>query len=168
MSMRFRLIVMSFLQFFIWGSWLITIGAYWFQNKGWSGSDFGELFSTLGISSIIMPPLIGIIADKWMNGEKLLGLLHVLGGVVLFCIPMVNDPKTIYWVMLLNMMCYMPTISLSNAVSYSALKDGKFDVVKVFPPIRVWGTVGFIVAMWTVSLLHQETSANQFYIASVA
>ena len=159
---------MSFLQFFVWGSWLITISAYWFQNKGWSGSDFGELFSTLGISSIIMPPIIGIIADKWMNGEKLLGLLHILGGIVLFCLPMVDDSKTIYWVMLLNMMCYMPTISLSNAVSYSALKDAKFDVVKDFPPIRVWGTVGFIVAMWTVSLLHQETSANQFYIASVA
>jgi NHS family xanthosine MFS transporter len=159
---------MSFLQFFIWGSWLITISAYWFQNKGWSGSDFGELFSTLGISSILMPPLIGILADKWMNGEKLLGLLHILGGMVLFCLPMIDDSKTIYWVMLLNMMCYMPTISLSNAVSYSAIKDAGMDVVKIFPPIRVWGTIGFIVAMWTVSLLHQETSATQFYIASGA
>ncbi len=168
MGLKFRLTITSFLQFFIWGSWLITISAYWFQNKGWSGSDFGELFSTLGISSIIMPPLIGIIADKWMNGEKLLGLLHILGSIVLFCLPMVDDPKTIYWVMLLNMMCYMPTISLSNAVSYSILKEAKFDVVKVFPPIRVWGTVGFIVAMWTVSLLHQETTAVQFYIASAA
>ncbi len=159
---------MSFLQFFIWGSWLITIGAYWFQNKGWSGSDFGELFSTLGIASLIMPAIIGIIADKWMNAEKLLGLLHILGAIVLFCLPMVDDSKTIYWVMLLNMLCYMPTISLSNAVSYSALKGANYDVIKVFPPIRVWGTIGFIVAMWTVSLLHQEKSANQFYIASVA
>ena len=159
---------MSFLQFFIWGSWLITIGAYWFQNKGWSGSDFGELFSTLGIASLIMPAIIGIIADKWMNAEKLLGLLHILGGFVLFCLPMVDDSKTIYWVMLLNMLCYMPTISLSNAVSYSALKGANYDVIKAFPPIRVWGTIGFIVAMWTVSLLHQEKSANQFYIASAA
>lgn len=168
MNIKLRLTVMSFLQFFIWGSWLITISAYWFQNKGWSGTDFGELFSTLGISSIIMPPLIGIIADKWINAEKLLGILHMLGAITLFCIPMVDDSTTIYWVMLLNMLCYMPTISLSNAVSYSVLKDSNFDVVKDFPPIRVWGTIGFIVAMWTVSLLHQETSATQFYIASVA
>ncbi len=168
MSLKFRLIVLSFLQFFVWGSWLITISAYWFQNKGWSGSDFGELFSTLGISSIIMPAIIGIIADKWMNGEKLLGLLHILGGIILFCIPMVDDSKTIYWVMLLNMLCYMPTISLSNAVSYSILKGADYDVVKVFPPIRVWGTIGFIVAMWTISLLHLETSATQFYVASAA
>jgi NHS family xanthosine MFS transporter len=115
-----------------------------------------------------MPAIIGIIADKWMNGERLLGLLHILGGIVLFCLPMVNDSKSIYWVMLLNMLCYMPTISLSNAVSYYALKDAGHDVVKVFPPIRVWGTIGFIVAMWTVSLLHLETSSSQFYIASVA
>lgn len=168
MNIKLRLTVMSFLQFFIWGSWLITIGAYWFQNKGWSGSDFGELFSTLGIASLIMPALIGIIADKWMNAEKLLGVLHILGGIVLFCLPMIDNSKTIYWVMLLNMLCYMPTISLSNAVSYSALKGANYDVIKVFPPIRVWGTIGFIVAMWTVSLLHQETSANQFYIASAA
>jgi NHS family xanthosine MFS transporter len=168
MSIKLRLTIMSFLQFFVWGSWLITISAYWFQNKGWSGSDFGELFSTLGISSIFLPPLIGIIADRWMNGERLLGLLHILGSICLFCLPMVDDSKTIYWVMLLNMCCYMPTISLSNAVSYSALKNSNYDVIKVFPPIRVWGTIGFIVAMWTVSLLHLETSATQFHIASAA
>ena len=84
MGLRLRLTILSFLQFFIWGSWLITISAYWFQNKGWSGNDFGELFSTLGISSLIMPALIGIIADKWMHGERLLGLLHILGGIALF------------------------------------------------------------------------------------
>jgi NHS family xanthosine MFS transporter len=168
MNIKFRLIVLSFLQFFIWGSWLITISAYWFQNKGWSGSDFGELFSTLGISSIIMPAIIGIIADKWMNGERLLGLLHIFGGIALFCLPMIDDSKTIYWVMLLNMMCYMPTISLSNAVSYSAIKGANLDVVKTFPPIRVWGTIGFIVAMWTISLMHLETSATQFYVASIS
>jgi len=168
MGLRLRLTVLSFLQFFIWGSWLITISAYWFQNKGWSGNDFGELFSTLGISSLIMPALIGIIADKWMHGERLLGVLHILGGIALFCLPMVDDSKTIYWVMLLNMLCYMPTISLSNAVSYAAIKNSGLDVVKVFPPIRVWGTIGFIVAMWNISLLHLETSATQFYIASAA
>jgi len=115
-----------------------------------------------------MPAIIGILADRWINGEKLLGVLHILGSICLFYLPMVDDSKTIYWIMLLNMLCYMPTISLSNAVSYTALKNSNYDVVKVFPPIRVWGTIGFIVAMWTVSLLHLETSSAQFYISSAA
>lgn len=159
---------MNFLQFFVWGSWLITIGAYWFQNKQWSGAEFGAIFSTMGIASLFMPSIAGIIADKWVNAEKLYGILHILGGLVLFTVPMVDNPTTMFWVMLLNMMCYMPTLALAIAVAYSALKREGADVVKVFPPIRVWGTVGFIVALWTVSLLHFETSANQFYVASIA
>lgn len=168
MSIKFRLTVLNFLQFFIWGSWLITISAYWFQNKGWSGAAFGDMFSTLGLSSIIMPAVIGVIADKWMNAEKLLGILHILGALALLWVPDVGDERTMYWAMLLTMMCYMPTISLANAVSYSTLKNNNFDVVKVFPPIRVWGTIGFIVAMWVVSLLKLETSSVQFYIASAS
>ncbi len=168
MSIKLRLIVMNFLQFFIWGSWLITIGAYWFQNKQWSGAEFGAIFSTMGIASLFMPSIAGVIADKWINAEKLYGLFHIAGAVVLFMVPMVDNPATMFWVMLLNMMFYMPTISLAIAVAYSALKgDGK-DVVKDYPPIRVWGTIGFIVALWTVSLLKLETSAGQFYIASAA
>jgi MFS transporter, NHS family, xanthosine permease len=181
-KIKFRLIVLMFLQFFIWGSWLITIGAYWFQTlpkiypvidpntnaSVWTGSAFGALFSTMGIASLFMPALLGIIADKWINAEKLLGMCHLSGAVVLFSLPMVSDPLTMFWVMLLNMCFYMPTLALSIAVAYSALKkDGK-DVVKDYPPIRVWGTIGFIVALWTVSLLHIETSASQFYVASLA
>lgn len=167
-NIKLRLIVMNFLQFFIWGSWLITIGAYWFQTKHWSGTNFGAIFSTMGIASLFMPSIAGIIADKWINAEKLYGIFHICGAIVLFTIPMINDPFTMFWVMLLNMIFYMPTISLSIAVAYSALKrDGK-DVVKDYPPIRVWGTVGFIVALWTVSLLHFETTSGQFYVASFA
>jgi NHS family xanthosine MFS transporter len=81
---------------------------------------------------------------------------------------MINDPFTMFWVMLLNMMFYMPTISLSIAVAYSALKRNGQDVVKDYPPIRVWGTIGFIVALWVVSLLHMETTSGQFYVASIA
>lgn len=168
MNIKLRLIVMSFLQFFIWGSWLITIGAYWFQTKQWSGAQFGAIFSTMGIASIFMPSLMGIIADKWINAEKLYGGLHILGGIILFTIPMVDSPGTMFWVMLLNMMCYMPTLALSIAVAFSVLKSRGGDVVKDYPPVRVWGTVGFIVALWVVSLLHIETSASQFYVASAA
>lgn len=173
--LKFRLIVMNFLQFFIWGSWLITIGAYWFQtlpdlypDEKWTGSAFGALFSTMGIASIFMPSILGIVADKWINAEKLLGICHIAGAVVLYCLPMVTDPVTMFWVMLINMIFYMPTISLSIAVAYTALKREGYDVVKDYPPIRVWGTIGFIVAMWMVSILHFEVSSAQFYVASVA
>ena len=154
------------MQYFVWGSWLLTIGAYWFQNKHWSGAQFGAIFSTMGISAIFMPALTGIIVDKWINAEKLYGIMHILGGLSLITLPMINNPIAFFWVMLLNMVFYMPTISLSITVAYSALKKENVDVVKEYPPIRTWGTVGFIVALWVVSLTHNEISANQFYIAS--
>ncbi len=168
MSIKLRLIIMNFLQFFIWGSWLITVGGYWFQTKHWSGTEFGAIFSTMGIASLFMPAITGIIADRWINAEKLLGILHILGSIVLLLIPTVNSPSMFFWVMLLNMIFYMPTISLSITVAYSTLKQKNIDVIKEYPPIRVYGTIGFIIAMWTVSLLKFETSALQFYIASGA
>lgn len=168
MSIKFRLTLMSFLQFFVWGAWLITVGNYWFATKQWSGAEFGAIFSTLGISSILMPALTGIIADKWINAEKLYGILHILGGLILCYIPQVDNPITFYWVIFGAMMCYMPTISLSNSVAYTILKNNNFDVVKVFPPIRVWGTIGFIAAMWLTNLSGNKASANMFYIAAVS
>lgn len=159
---------MNFLQFFIWGSWLITIGAYWFQNRQWSGSDFGAIFSTMGLASLFMPAIAGIIADRWVSAQKLYGIFHIIGAILLFYLPQVNDPGTFFTVMLVNMMFYMPTLALAITVGYSALKRSNLDIVTTYPPIRVWGTVGFIVAMWTVSLLHFETSALQFYVASGA
>jgi len=157
---------MNFLQFFIWGSWLITIGVYWFQNKRWSGSEFGAIFSTMGISAIFMPALMGIISDRFINAEKLYGILHILGAVSLFSLPLVDNPTTFFWVILVNMFFYMPTLSLSITVAYSALKSNQKDVVKDYPPIRIWGTIGFIAALWVVSLSGNEASSNQFYIAS--
>jgi MFS transporter, NHS family, xanthosine permease len=168
MSLKLRLTVMNFLQFFIWGSWLITIGAYWFQYKNWSGTKFGAIFSTMGIASIFMPTIAGILADKYINAEKLYGLLHLAGAIVLFCVPMVNSPDWMFAVMLLAMIFYMPTIALAITVGYTSLKSASIDVIKNYPPIRVWGTIGFIVALWTVSLLGFEKSANQFYVASLA
>ncbi len=168
MNIKNKLTLMSFLQFFVWGAWLITVGNYWFGTKQWSGEQFGAIFSTLGLSSIIMPAITGIIADKWINAEKLYGVLHILGGLALFYIPQVEDPITFYWVIFGAMLCYMPTISLSNSVAYTILKNNNFDVVKVFPPIRVWGTVGFIAAMWLTNLSGNKASANMFYISAVA
>jgi NHS family xanthosine MFS transporter len=166
MNIKFRLILMNFMQFFIWGAWLITIGAYWFQNKHWSGAQFGAIFSTMGISAIFMPAITGIIADRYINAEKLYGVMHILGALTLFSLPLVNNPSTFFWVILLNMIFYMPTLSLSITVAYSALKRENIDVVKEYPPIRIYGTIGFIAALWTVSITHSETTSNQFYIAS--
>ena len=168
MSIKFRLTVMSFLQFFVWGAWLITVGNYWFGTKQWSGEQFGAIFSTLGLSSIIMPAITGIIADKWINAEKLYGVLHILGGFALMYIPQVEDPTTFYYVIFAAMLCYMPTISLSNSVAYNILKNNNYDVVKVFPPIRVWGTIGFIVAMWITNLTGNKASYNMFYLSGIA
>ncbi|MCF3112157.1 nucleoside permease [Niabella sp. CC-SYL272] len=168
MSLKFRLTILSFLQFFIWGAWLITIGAYWFQTKKWSGGEFGAIFSTMGISALFMPTVMGMLADRVINAEKLLGLSHLMGGLVLMLVPLVDSPVTMFPVMLINMIFYMPTISLANSVSYTSLKNAGKDVVKDFPPIRVWGTVGFIAAMWTVSLLQLEKTAGQFYVAAGA
>lgn len=168
MALKYRLTLMNFLQFFIWGSWLITIGNYWFQTKQWSGAEFGVIFSTMGIASLFMPAIVGVIADRWVNAEKLYAILHILGAASLFLIPQINNPVTFFWGILLSMVFYMPTIALANSIAYTALKNGDYDVVKDFPPIRVWGTVGFIVAMWIVNLTGNKSSANQFYIASAA
>ena len=168
MGIKLRLTILSFFQFFVWGAWLITIGTYCFNAKGWTGAEFGAIFSTLALSSLFMPTITGIIADKWMNAERLYGILQIMYGLILFYVPSVNDPETLYYVIFGAMICYMPTISLSNSIAYTILKDNKFDVVKVFPPIRVWGTIGFIVAMWTTNLTGSKANANQFIIGAVA
>jgi len=158
---------MSFLQFFVWGAWLITIATYFFTNNLGTGVQFGAIFSTLALSSLFMPALTGIIADKWLDAEKLYGILHILYGLILFYVPYVQDADTLYYVIFGAMICYMPTISLSNSIAYNILKNNNYDVVKVFPPIRVWGTIGFIAAMWITNLSGSKANANQFIIAGV-
>ena len=168
MNIKFRLTLLSFLQFFVWGAWLITIANYWFGTKQWDGTKFGAVFSTMGIASVFMPTLVGIIADRWINAERIYGILHILYAVVLFYLPQVTTPDTFFAVMLLAMVFYMPTIALANSISYTLLKNNNYDVVKDFPPIRVWGTIGFIVAMWITNLSGNKASEFQFYIAGAA
>lgn len=168
MGIKSKLIAMNFLQFFVWGAWLITIGNYWFGDKQWDGTQFGAVFGTMGIASIFVPTLTGIIADRWINAERLYGLLHILYGLVLFYLPQVDNPSSFFYVMLLAMCFYMPTIALNNSISYTILKNKGFDVIKDFPPVRVWGTVGFIAAMWLVNLTGNKATAGQFYIAGVS
>ena len=159
---------MNFMQFFVWGAWLITIANYWFGTREWDGTQFGLVFGTMGVASLYMPTLTGIMADRFINAERLYGVLHLLYAAVLFYLPQVNDPSTFIYVMLLAMSFYMPTIALSNSISYSALKNSpNSDVVKDFPPIRVFGTIGFIAAMWLTNLTDSKATEYQFYIAGI-
>jgi NHS family xanthosine MFS transporter len=166
MGIKGKITLMNFLQFFIWGSWLISFGGYMGGNLGFQGSQIGNIYATMGIASLFMPALMGIVADKWINAERLLGLSHMAGGAFLLTASFVKDYDTLYWIMLFVSMTYMPTIALNNTVSYSILERNGFDIVKDFPPIRVWGTVGFIAAMWLVDLLGLSLSPMQLYIAA--
>lgn len=154
MGIKFRLIVMNFLQYAIWGAWLISLGAYLGSGLGFSGLQIGSFFATMGIASLFMPAVMGIIADRWIPAQKLLGACHFVSGVFLVVAASQTAYAPLYSCMLLSVMFYMPTIALSNSASYNALDVAKLDAVKHFPPIRVWGTVGFIAAMWFVDLTH--------------
>jgi len=168
MNLKLRLTVLSFLQFFVWGAWLITMANFWFGTKQWDGTQFGAVFGTMGIASIFMPTITGIIADRWVNAERIFSVLQILYGITLFVLPHSTDPNSFFSVMLVAMCFYMPTIALANSISYTVLKNSNLDVVKDFPPIRVWGTVGFIVAMWITNLTGNKATEGQFYIAGVA
>jgi MFS transporter, NHS family, xanthosine permease len=153
MSIKLRLTIMNFLQFFLWGTWLTSIGVYLGGTLKFEGSQIGAVFSTLGIAAVIMPAIIGIIADKWLNAEKVYGICHIIGGLTLIWASKITDPGQMFNAMLLNSLFYMPTISLCYSISYHIMSKNDMEVVKVFPSIRVWGTVGFILAMWVVDLM---------------
>lgn len=163
-----RLIAMSFLQFFVWGAWLITIGNYCDTTLNWTFAEFGAIFSTMGISALFMPTLIGFIADKWINAERLYSLLHLGNAIAMLILPTITHPQSFFWVVLFAMICYMPTLALSNSIAYQILKSQNNDVIKIFPTIRVWGTVGFIAAMWVTNLSGNKATAGQFYISAIA
>lgn len=179
-AIKTRLTLLSFFQFFVWGAWLTTIGTYCTEGKGWSFPQFGAIFSTLALSSILMPSLIGIIADKWMRAERLYGVLHLVYGIFMLLIPQIDyfqgvypalhnfaEYEILYWIVFGGMLAYMPTISLSNSVSFRVLKMNGLNVQADFPKIRVWGTIGFIAAMWLTNLSGSKANENQFYIAGI-
>ena len=168
MNIKQRLVIMNFLEFFIWGSWLISLGGYMFATLNASGSQIGATYGTMGIASLFMPALLGIVADRYINAERVLGACHIAGAVLLFWASQVNDPQMMYWVIFFNSMAFMPTIALNNSVSYIVLENKGFNIVKDFPPIRVWGTVGFILAMWIVDLSGWTKSPIQFQVAAAA
>jgi NHS family xanthosine MFS transporter len=166
MSISTRLKVMSFMQYFIWGSWLVTLGSYMINTLHFTGANVGMVYSSKGLAAIIMPSLVGIIADKWLRADRAYMICHLVCAGALFYAAQVSEPNLMFWVMLVNAMAFMPTIALSNTISYSCLAQVGMDTVASFPPIRVYGTVGFIAAMWAISLMGLELSSVQLYIAS--
>jgi NHS family xanthosine MFS transporter len=157
---------MNFLEFFVWGSWLISMGGYMFVTLHFKGSEVAAVYGTMGIASLFAPGLLGIVADRWISAQKLLGGCHLIGAGLLLWASTVKDYETLRLIMLLNAMVYMPTIALNNTVSYIVLEKRGFNIVKIFPPIRVWGTVGFIAAMWTVDLAGWTLSQMQLYVSA--
>lgn len=173
MNIKLRLTLMSFFQFFVWGIWLISLGGYMFANFNnpvdpTLGSKVGNTYGTMGWASLIMPALMGILADKYIRAEIVLGICHIVAGAGLYYASTVNNASDMYWAILFVSCFYMPTIGLSNTVSYALLSKNNFDVQKSFAPIRVWGTVGFIVAEWAVDLMGWTQNNYQFYFAAVA
>ncbi len=168
MNIKTRLILMNFLEFFIWGSWLISLGGYMIVTLHFTGGQVGAVYATMGIASLFMPALLGIVADRWINAERVLGLCHIMGAGLLLWASTVSDYDTFYLIMLLNSMAFMPTIALNNTVSYIVLEKKGFDIVKDFPPIRVWGTIGFICAMWMVDIFGWTKSPLQLYVSAGA
>lgn len=167
-NIKYRLVVMNFMEFFVWGSWLISMGAYMFNTLHFSGEQVGSIYGTMGLASLFMPAVMGIVADRWINAERVLGISHAIGAALLLYASTVTDYSTLRIIMLLNSMFFMPTIALNNTVSYIVLERKGFNIVKDFPPIRVWGTIGFIIAMWTVDLLGWTKSPSQLYVSAAA
>jgi NHS family xanthosine MFS transporter len=168
MNIKYRLILMNFLEFFVWGAWLISLGDYMFNVLHFDGRQVGRVYGTMGVASFFMPALFGIVADRWMNAERVLGICHIAGAIMLVWASTLTNFALFKLAMLLNCFFFMPTIALNNTVSYILLGKRGFDVVKAFPPIRVWGTVGFVCAMWVIDFCGWKQSAYQLYVSAAA
>ncbi len=170
MNLKIRLIVMNFLQYAVWGAYLTCMGRYLGPNG--MGEHIGLFYSVQGIVSIFMPALIGIIADRWIPAQKMLGISHALAGIGMIAASSYGilagaDVQfgVLFSLYTFSVAFYMPTIALSNSVAYNVLERGGLDTVKDFPPIRVFGTIGFIAAMWAVDLLGFQNTPLQFMMS---
>ncbi len=163
MNLKLRLALMNFLEYAVWGSYLTSMGTY-LVKLGLS-SEIGWFYAVQGIVSIFMPALMGIIADRWVQAQRLLGLCHALAGAFMFAAAHMGYWGRTGWVLpmyTLSVAFYMPTLALSNSVAYNALSRAGMDSVRDFPQIRVFGTVGFICMMWFVDLMGFQGNQNQF------
>ena len=172
-SNRIKLSLMMFLEFFIWGSWFVTLGTYLDKNLNASGTETGAVFSTQCWGAIIAPFIIGLIADRFFNAEKILGIIHLIGAVLLYQAYNAPDVGVLYPYILGYMILYMPTLALVNSVSFNQMQNPE----KEFAKIRVWGTVGWILAGLLISYaflwdseegIKEGLLRNTFLMASIA
>lgn len=170
-AIKFRLIVMNFLEFAVWGAYLTSMGSYLAEIG--MGTNIGWFYSVQGIVSLFMPALIGILADRLIPAQKMLGICHLLAAGFMAAAGYMGMTYgasvtfgQLFPLYALSVAFFMPTISLDNSVSYNALTKANMDTVKHFPPIRVFGTIGFIVSMWMVDLLGFQHDYRQFFVCA--
>lgn len=170
---KIQLSLMMFLEFFIWGGWFVTLGTFLGNNLGAEGAEIGQAFSTQSWGAIIAPFIIGLIADRYFNAERILGVLHLVGAGLMYMMSQSTDFATFYPYVLGYMIAYMPTLALVNSVAFNQMKDPSKD----FPLIRVWGTIGWILAGLIISFAFSWDSesgikegllANTFMMTAIA
>lgn len=170
-NVKTRLIILSFIQFAIWGAYLTSMGRY--LGGAGLGDSIGWFYAVQGIVSIFMPAIIGVIADRWVPAQRMLAFCHAVAAVFMALTGFVGMSKgagvsfnDLFWTYTVSVAFYMPTLALSNSVSYTALTKAGLDTVKAFPPIRVFGTIGFIVSMWIVDLAGFQSNYSQFFTSA--
>ncbi|MBQ9163295.1 MAG: MFS transporter [Bacteroidaceae bacterium] len=171
-ALKTQLIFMNFLQFAVWGAYLTCMGAY--LGRVGLGDNIGTFYAMQGIVSIFMPALIGTIADRWIPAQRMLGICHLIAGLAMVGCFIYGQSagENVQFTPLIAMFTvsigfYMPSLALSYSVAYTGLTNAGLDTVKDFPPIRVWGTVGFIATMWFVDIMDYETMPHQFLTSGV-
>lgn len=167
MNLKVRLALLNFLEFAVWGAYLTSMGRY-LGNLGIS-TEIGFFYSMQGVVSIFMPALMGIVADRWVPAQRLLGFCHLLAGVFMMLTATYGAAEgqnisfaLFFTLYSLSVAFYMPTLALTNSVAYTNLRQAGMDTVKDFPPIRVFGTIGFILTMWFVDIMGFQSDHNQF------
>lgn len=156
------LAAMMFLEYFIWGAWYVTMGTYMSEHLHATGIEIGAAYSALAIATMISPFFVGLVADKFFAAQKIMGVLHIIGAALLFLATRIDNSTGFYWIILSYALLYMPTIALSNSIAFSQMSDPG----KQFPWIRVFGTVGWIVAGVIIGQMNIEKAPTTFYLAA--
>ncbi|NJO86962.1 MAG: nucleoside permease [Lewinella sp.] len=163
MQLAPRLSILMFFQFFVWGTWLITLGTYLLENLHFSGRQVGLIYATNAIAATVSPPVVGLLADKLFSANRLLVILHILGGCCLLCAYQSHSFGWFFASMLGYNLCYVPTFSLSTALCFHHLPDPN----RQYPPIRVWGTIAWIFTSVIISVLALEAQATPLLIGGL-